>query len=150
MLPIPDRYADRILVDPATRCWLWQGLLTDQGYARVNIRGNTRGNRYRLLHRILYTHFIGPIPAELECDHLCRVRNCVNPGHLELVTHAENTLRGQGPTAINAKKTHCPNGHPYAGDNLVPRQGRRKCRACDIARKTRAREARRAARKALR
>ncbi len=61
---------------------------------------------------------VGQIPSGLTLDHLCRVRNCVNPAHLEPVTHRENTLRGDGVTAINARKTSCHRGHPFAGENL--------------------------------
>ena len=87
-------------------------------------------------HRLAYELEIGPIPAGLEIDHLCRVRNCVNPAHLEPVTHAENIRRGTGPLAENARKTECVHGHPLEGANLYvrPGDGHRQCRACNTAR----------------
>jgi hypothetical protein len=66
----------------------------------------------------------------MHLDHLCRVRACVNPDHLEPVTQAENIRRGHGYAAWQRAKTHCPQGHPYAGDNLLIDQGRRRCRIC--------------------
>lgn len=74
---------------------------------------------------------VGPIPEGMDLDHTCRNRGCVNPEHLEPVTTQVNTLRGIGPTAENARKTHCKHGHPLEGDNLyVDPEGKRKCRAC--------------------
>jgi hypothetical protein len=83
-LPI-TRWMRRCLRDPATGCLLWSGAVNDQGYA-VTSRG--------YLHRVLYEHFIGPIPAGTELDHLCRTTYCVEPTHVEPVTHAVNMLRG--------------------------------------------------------
>jgi len=78
----------------------------------------------------MYEALIGPIPEGLVIDHLCRVRNCVNPAHMEPVTNTENVLRGTGPTAVNAQKTHCKHGHPLTPDNLVKRTDRRECMEC--------------------
>lgn len=87
----------------------------------------------------------GPIPEGLVIDHLCRNRGCVNPDHLEAVTQRENILRGEGLAAANARKTHCPKGHPYSGENLyvVPSSGRRQCRICADARRALSAEVRR-------
>jgi hypothetical protein len=76
----------------------------------------------------------------LQIDHLCRVRHCVNPAHLEPVTPRVNARRGFGASGRNARKTHCPAGHPYAGDNLYryPITGDRHCRACGREQKRRA------------
>ena len=81
----------------------------------------------------------GPVPDGIEIDHLCRVRHCANPEHLEAVTPTENTMRGEGVGAKNARLTHCKHGHPLSGDNLyiVTRAGgkrRRVCRTCDLSR----------------
>lgn len=82
-------------------------------------------------HRYAYEHFIGPIPEGLQVDHLCRVRNCVNPDHLEAVTCRENVLRGDGVAAANARATHCPQGHAYDEANTYTwTNGGRHCRAC--------------------
>jgi len=70
--------------------------------------------------------------ASLVLDHLCRVRACCNPAHLEVVTNRVNILRGEGPTAINARAETCVKGHPFSGDNLSIRSdGRRRCIRCD-------------------
>lgn len=91
-------------------------------------------------HRWSYAHRVGPIPAGLEVDHRCNNRRCVRPSHLAAVTHAANTLRSTGPTAINARKTHCPAGHAYdAANTRHKRDGSRCCRACERTRKTRPR-----------
>lgn len=106
-----------------TACWLWQGYINDKGYGLFG-----KGVR---AHRIAYEHINGPIEKPLILDHLCRVRHCVNPSHLEAVTHQTNILRGLGLTAREAVATHCPKGHPYDEVNTyrTPR-GWRDCRAC--------------------
>ena len=89
-------------------CWVWDKGKLSAGYGTTRIEGVTK-----LVHRIAYEYIIGAIPNGLELDHLCRNHACYNPEHLEAVTHIENMRRGK-----HARKTHCPNGHPYSGDNL--------------------------------
>ena len=115
-------------VEKSQGCWLWRGGQGRGGYGRAHIGGT----EYRPAHRVAYELVVGPIPDSFDLDHLCRVRLCVNPSHLEPVTNRENTLRGYGPTAINARKTHCLRGHPLSGDNLVRLRSsdERKCRTC--------------------
>jgi len=85
----------------------------------------------RQAHRVLYEWTVGPVPAGLELDHLCRVRRCVRPSHLEPVSRRENLLRGVTIPAAHVAKTHCPAGHPYVGANLELRpRGYRVCRTC--------------------
>lgn len=109
-------------MDAETGCWRWTGMLNDYGYGRYS---------HGLTHRITYTQMVGSIPDGMELDHLCRNRDCCNPRHVEVVTAQENTRRGQGPAGLNARKTHCPQGHPYSGDNLqVKPTGARRCREC--------------------
>lgn len=83
-------------------------------------------------HRVSYMLAKGPISKGLEPDHLCRNPSCVNPGHLEVVTHRDNVLRGKAVTAINSRKDFCLRGHPLSGANLYLRPDRhgRECRAC--------------------
>lgn len=76
-------------------------------------------------HRMAYEHFKGPIPDGLYIDHLCRVRCCVNPDHLEAVSNRENILRGVGAGAIHARQKSCPLGHPY-----TQLKYRRRCLVC--------------------
>lgn len=108
-------------------CWLWRGTIEASGYGRVGI-GRTKNF---MAHRVMYEMLVGPIPDGLQLDHLCRVRACVNPNHLEAVTPRVNSLRSENLCAQRARKTHCPKGHPYSGENLViTRQGHRICREC--------------------
>ncbi len=82
-------------------------------------------------HRAAYELYVGPIPEGLTIDHLCRNTLCVNPAHLEAVTMRENILRGTGPSAQAARKTHCLRGHPFDdGNTLFRATGKRVCRAC--------------------
>lgn len=118
--PAIDRLMDKVSPEPNTGCWLWTGALSGNGYGRFWERG-----RLVIPHRFLYIALIGEVPVGLELDHLCRNPLCVNPVHLEPVTHKVNMSRGQ-----NAAKTHCPQGHLYMGDNLIFRSGGRGCRAC--------------------
>ena len=80
-------------------------------------------------HRVSWELLVGPIPEGLELDHLCRNHGCVNPDHLEPVTHAVNVRRGRGGTSW-AQKKHCPQGHPYDDANTYLYRGRRSCREC--------------------
>lgn len=107
------------------RCWLWTGSFQSRrGYGTTRRTGLSQT---RLAHRVSYELPHGPIPAGLEIDHLCRVPACVNPAHLEAVTHAENLQRS--PLG-RAARTHCPLNHPYDDENTIRRNGRRICREC--------------------
>jgi hypothetical protein len=124
-------------VEKTDSCWLWQGPLTDKGYGDIHVRDVSRPSRQRSVrvHRLTYEWAIGPIPKGLVIDHLCRVRNCVNPEHLEAVTQGENTKRGQTFVADNLRKTHCPQKHPYDAANTIPYRNThggisRYCRIC--------------------
>jgi len=112
----------------ADGCWPWAGRLSSNGYG---LMGNGSG-RALYAHRVVYERLVGPIPSGLCLDHLCRNPPCVNPAHLEPVTIAENTMRGFGPLANNARKTACPAGHPYDEQNTLrlAKSGWRECRVC--------------------
>jgi hypothetical protein len=108
-------------------CWEWQGALDQAGYGRMGLANQRTGNT----HRVSYKLHVGPIPAGFVVDHLCRNRRCCNPDHLEAITRKENTLRGMGPTAVNAAKTECQNGHAFDRANTyIGKVGQRSCRAC--------------------
>ena len=108
-------------------CLLWTGAKTStNGYGQLWVDG-----RLQLAHRLAYERRYGSIPDGLVIDHICRVRSCVNPEHLRAVSDKENTLAGVGPAAVNARKTHCSNGHEYTEENTTLRSnGRRECRIC--------------------
>lgn len=107
-------------------CWEWQGT-SCKGYGYFCINGkNWRAHRYS------YEYYVGKIPEGLSIDHLCRNRACVNPEHLEPVTSKENTLRGIGLTAQNARKTHCYNGHLLDENNVAIRRNQRICKPCQV------------------
>jgi HNH endonuclease len=117
----------RLFPIPMTGCLIWMGCLTDEGYGRFE----HDGREYRA-HRWYYQKKRRRISDDLLLDHLCRVRSCCNPHHLEPVSSRENTLRGIGVTARNALKTHCPRGHPYDEQNTKRDRNSngRKCRTC--------------------
>jgi hypothetical protein len=125
-----ERIGERVKVEGD--CWIWQGAKAGIGYARCRV-----GDKYFYVHRLMYELLIGPIPKGLTLDHLCRRRDCVNPFHCEPVTMRENVLRGNGPAAVNARKTHCVRGHSLSGSNLYifKPTGARSCKACDRERK---------------
>lgn len=106
-------------------CWPWTAGGDGNGYGYFRV-----GAKRVLAHRFVYELLVGPIPEGLQIDHLCRVRACCNPDHLEAVTQRENLLRGAGHPAVNAAKTHCVNGHEFTPENTYVWHGGRHCRAC--------------------
>ncbi len=84
-----------------------------------------------MAHRIFYTLFKGDVPEDMALDHLCKVRRCVNPDHLEIVTLVENVMRGDSEHAKNARKTHCKRGHEFTIRNTQYMRGnKRRCGKC--------------------
>ena len=124
--------------EPNSGCWLWMGAVSAGGYGAIQTNDaaqvSSHGHRrVRRAHVVSYELHVGPIPLGLELDHLCRVRCCVNPQHLEAVTKQENIRRGEGGKHWSAK-THCPFGHEYDESNTYRYKGRRNCRACNLRR----------------
>lgn len=124
---IPPRFWRKVYAIP-NGCWLWTGCADQLGYGFIY---DEKLKRQIRAHRFSYELFIGPIQKGLTLDHLCRVPRCVNPLHLEAVPHRINVLRGIGPTAKLAQKTHCLRGHPLDLLNTIRHKGgRRGCREC--------------------
>lgn len=127
---LPERFWSKVQENPDTGCWEWLGYCNPKGYGAFKFEGKAQQ-----VHRIAYRALVGEF-EEPHLDHLCKVRRCCNPEHLEPVTAEENARRSPNG---QAEKTHCPQQHPYSGDNLmVSPEGWRRCRACNI-RKCRAR-----------
>lgn len=143
-MDLRERLESKYTPEPNTGCWLWHGMVSAEGYGKVFIAGKTYS-----AHRVSYEVERGSIPVGLQIDHLCRVRNCINPDHLEAVTASENTRRGLLGVLISPEnkalrtarrrawvqsRTHCKNGHALIGDNVrylvTDRGNERQCRAC--------------------
>lgn len=132
MIPPIDRFFSKIEINESTGCWEWKAFI-HKGYARLNV-----GGKIVEAHRWIYELLIG-IPAGLQLDHLCRVRHCVNPDHLEPVTSHENTMRGESIVAKRASQTRCIRGHLLSGNNvsIVNYRGtHRRCLKCHAIRET--------------
>lgn len=122
---LSERFWKKVHPEPMSGCWLWTAALD------TNCYGCFGSAKCRSPHRIAYIVLVGDPGPGLVLDHLCRTPSCCNPAHLEPVSQHENVIRGVGPCALNAKKTHCLRGHALDGDNLVVhKDGRRECREC--------------------
>jgi hypothetical protein len=113
-------------------CWIWLGAKNQYGYGRINQNG-----RLVVVHRMLYEQTVRKVSRSLTLDHLCRVRSCINPSHLEPVTAKVNSLRGEAPMVLVNRKRVCPRGHTefYSWKN-----GHIRCRTCKLESNRRYRE----------
>lgn len=110
-------------------CWCWTGAVFSKvngKYAQIRMTSNEKKSCLRYAHRVSYEHFVGPVPEGKELDHLCRNTLCINPQHLEPVTHKENMLR-----RVDINKKYCKHGHKMEDDNVyLNPKGARECRTC--------------------
>ena len=133
MMTQKDRRRFEAKFEKSSGCWNWKAGLSFYGYGWFRPHGVT-GSTVNA-HRVAYELYVGKIPKGMTLDHLCRNRQCVNPAHLEPVTSVENTLRGEGLSATNRRKTMCKRGHAFTPENTYtckkgPRRGHRQCRQC--------------------
>lgn len=131
--PAMQRILQRTEIVPGpldTPCWVWTGAGRRYGYIAV---GSIADGSYRnaRVHRVAYEHLVGPVPADLVLDHLCKVPKCLNPDHLQPVTQRVNLLRGDTITAQHAAKTHCIHGHAFDASNTRRDRRGRRCRTCE-------------------
>lgn len=133
---LPAQLQSRIAIAPNGE-WIWTGSHNSNGYPVIE----WHGERW-YVHRLVYTLLVEPIPAGLTIDHVkargCTTTMCVWPAHHEPVTRGENVLRGDGPSAVNARKVVCLRGHPFdTANTYVTPDGRRQCRCCALIRQQR-------------
>ena len=123
---ISHRFWPKVDRTSPDECWNWTGKLNEDGYGTIRRGPASEGAEYA--HRISYALAFGAIPDGFDVDHACRNHACVNPTHLEAVTHVVNVLRGMSPAAVNARKTVCMRGH----NNWYIKPGGkgRTCRTC--------------------
>ncbi len=133
-----ERFASKFKVNLKTKCWEWQSK-QNTGYGLFSV-----GDTGYQAHVTIYQLLVGDIPKGLELDHLCKVKHCVNPAHLEAVTHRENTIRR------DTRKEVCARGHSLVEGNLYWARTsplktlKRQCRTCALASDKRRREERNA------
>lgn len=123
-----SRFWSKVDVGCEWDCWAWTASKCRDGYGTYGVEGKTLS-----AHRVSFELLRGVIASGLELDHLCGARGCVNPDHLEPVTHRENVRRGKLGRTTAARqlgKSHCPSGHAYSGENLYIWKGQRMCRTC--------------------
>lgn len=119
------RFFSKIKIDPAVAfkgvpCWLWTAYITPDGYGKIQMQGSCRP-----AHRMAFGMFVHEIPSGNDADHLCRVRNCVNPVHVQDIPSVAHRVLG------HARRTHCKQGHPFSPENMFrDTRGNRVCRTC--------------------
>jgi len=130
LIPIEERFWAKVAKGIPTignpdPCWLWVAGLQGGGYGQLWVNG-----KHEQSHRISYEFANGDIPDNLEIDHICRVRTCVNPNHLRAVTHKENVLCGESPSAKAVRRNECFRGHSFTEENTYLFRGERNCKIC--------------------
>lgn len=119
-----NNFREKYVIDEVSGCWVWTGSRNEDGYGNFWM-----GKKCAKAHRASLVLIGASVPSNMEVDHLCNRRDCVNPTHLRIVTRAENHNRVVWP---NSQKTHCANGHAFdEGNTLWRKDGKsRQCRTC--------------------
>lgn len=126
------RFWTKVTVGLEDECWLWSGSLDRKGYGNFSVAKN-KSNKAHIFSYVLH---YGLFKKGLQVDHKCKIRNCVNPKHLQLLTPKKNNERSSSPSAINAKKIHCVHGHPFDKNNTIRyKDGYRRCKTCEMERR---------------
>jgi len=137
-MDLKDYLRSRSIPEPNTGCWLWLGVLNHHGYGMATLQVDGLKRTFRA-HRLSFEAFTGSkIPSGLGIDHLCRVRCCINPEHLEPVTAQENTNRGvtaevNRAMRLGARQTHCKRGHEFTPETTYVNGSHRHCLICSRA-----------------
>jgi hypothetical protein len=118
-----ERFMEKVMPEPNSGCWLWTGAISKNGYGAFD--GRSAG-----AHRFSFEALRGSIPRGFQLDHKCRVRCCVNPWHLQVVSARENIMLGESPSALNMAKRVCKHGHPFNEENTSYDKKGRVCLAC--------------------
>lgn len=123
-VPLSERLASNITMEPNSGCWLWMGPCSENLYGRTS---TGRGHGI-LTHRLVYEMHVGKIPRGMVLDHICKVTLCCNPAHLRPMGSHENWILGNHLVS----KSHCKNGHLVTPENTLPKRGKQtyRCRAC--------------------
>lgn len=126
-----QRFMDNVEIlgdkDDPDACWRWLGSSTKEGYGLFTVMPKVRVTA----HRFSYIVFNGPMPEDTEPHHTCDNPWCVNPRHLEAMTHYENFLRGKSEAAQKARWSYCKRGHPFTEENTgTDHRGNRFCKTC--------------------
>lgn len=137
---LPERFWSKCIPEPNSGCWLWFTANKRYGYGVFHIRRDRKDTTI-VAHRAAYEALVSAVPPHLELDHLCRTECCVNPAHLEPVTHRVNTLRGETITGRSARQVTCKYGHTLVAETKQRKNGsqHRRCPTCHAERERRIR-----------
>lgn len=126
-MPVTERIRANVIVDD-NGCWRWLLYKLPNGYGMIGMGHACK----KYVHRVAHEAWKGPIPPGLVIDHLCRVRDCCNPEHLEAVTPSQNTMRGDTRPVRLAARSECSQGHEYTPENTRMRKDNngRRCVTC--------------------